>query len=180
MPNETRRGAAAAQRGAGRSGARCRRACDSCAAVPAHWHGCADAEQPPADDEEGGGRGRGGPQTASMAAGVQRFTWDLQYAAGDARSRAWCSGARRTNGPMALPGTYQARLTVDGTPQTQPFDGEEASAGATISDADLQEQFELASRIRDKVNEANNAIIQIRRIKHAARRSDEARRRTRT
>ena len=33
------------------------------------------------------------------------------------------------------------------------------------SDADLRAQFELASRIRDKVNEANNAIIQIRRIK---------------
>ena len=29
----------------------------------------------------------------------------------------------------------------------------------------MQAQFDLASRIRDKVNEANNAIIQIRRIK---------------
>ena len=37
-----------------------------------------------ADDEEGGGRGRGGPPTASMAAGVNRFTWDLQYAPVDA------------------------------------------------------------------------------------------------
>ena len=35
---------------------------------------------PPAEDEEGGGRGRGGPPTAPMAVGVQRFTWDLQYA----------------------------------------------------------------------------------------------------
>src|SRR5262249_49365506 len=30
-----------------------------------------------ADDEEGGGRGRG-PQTATMTAGLQRFAWDLQ------------------------------------------------------------------------------------------------------
>src|SRR5262249_48849527 len=35
------------------------------------------------------------------------------------------------------------------------------------TDADLAAQYELASRIRDKVNEANNAIIQIRRIKQA-------------
>jgi hypothetical protein len=36
---------------------------------------------------------------------------------------------------------------------------------SNVSDADLRAQFELASRIRDKVNEANNAILQIRRIK---------------
>ena len=36
---------------------------------------------------------------------------------------------------------------------------------STTSDADLRAQFELASRIRDKVNEANAAIVQIRRIK---------------
>jgi len=34
-----------------------------------------------------------------------------------------------------------------------------------VSDADLRTQFEIASAIRDNVNEANNAIIQIRRIK---------------
>ena len=34
-----------------------------------------------------------------------------------------------------------------------------------ISDADLRTQFEVASQIRDRVNEANNAILQIRRIK---------------
>jgi hypothetical protein len=68
------------------------------------------------------------------------------------------------NGPMALPGAYQARLTVDGQSQTQSFTVEKHPY-FTASDADLQEQFELASQIRDTVNEANNAIIQIRRIK---------------
>jgi hypothetical protein len=33
------------------------------------------------------------------------------------------------------------------------------------SDADMRAQFELATQIRDKVNEANNAVIQIRRLK---------------
>jgi hypothetical protein len=36
---------------------------------------------------------------------------------------------------------------------------------SSVSDADLLALFELASRIRDKVNDANNAIVQIRRIK---------------
>ena len=34
-----------------------------------------------------------------------------------------------------------------------------------VSDADLQEQFDLQTQVRDKVSEANNAVIQIRRIK---------------
>jgi hypothetical protein len=34
-----------------------------------------------------------------------------------------------------------------------------------VSDADLLAQYEIASRIRDKVDEANNAVIRIRRIK---------------
>ncbi len=37
-----------------------------------------------------------------------------------------------------------------------------------ISDADLRFQWELASRIRDKVNEANLSVIKIRRIKTEA------------
>src|SRR5204862_5308517 len=35
----------------------------------------------------------------------------------------------------------------------------------TVTDADIRAQCELASQIRDKVNDANNAIIQIRRLK---------------
>jgi hypothetical protein len=114
-------------------------------------------------EEEGGGRGRGGPPTASMAAGVNRFAWDLRYAPVTPFQGMVLWGAT-TNGPAALPGTYQARLTVDGRALTQPITVKKHPFH-TVSDADLREQFELASRIRDKVNEANNAIIQIRRIK---------------
>jgi hypothetical protein len=118
---------------------------------------------PPADDEEGGGRGRGGPPTAPMAVGIQRFTWDLQYAPVTPFPGMVLWGAT-TNGPLALPGTYQARLTVDGQAFTQPITVKKHPL-YTISDEDMRAQFDLASRIRDKVNEANNAIIQIRRIK---------------
>jgi photosystem II stability/assembly factor-like uncharacterized protein len=126
----------------------------------------APADEPPTpsgEEEEGGGRGRGGPPTASMAAGVQRFTWDLQYAPVTPFQGMVLWGAT-TNGPTALPGTYQARLTVDGRSQTVPIVVKKHPY-FTVSDADLREQFEMASRIRDKVNEANAAIIQIRRIK---------------
>jgi photosystem II stability/assembly factor-like uncharacterized protein len=123
----------------------------------------ADAEQPapPPDDEEGGGRGRVPPP--SIAAGVQRFAWDLQYAPVTQFPGMVLWGAT-TNGPLALPGTYQARLTVDGRTLTQPITVKKHPL-STISDEDMRAQFELASRIRDTVNEANNAVVQIRRIK---------------
>jgi photosystem II stability/assembly factor-like uncharacterized protein len=151
MPGATVPGAAApgaAVQGAGTAGA-------GAQGAPA------DAEQPQSDDEEGGGRGR--IPTAPMAIGVQHFTWDLQYAPVTPFQGMVLWGAT-TNGPLALPGTYQARLTVDGQVFTQPITVKKHPL-YTISDADMKAQFDLASRIRDKVNEANDAIIQIRRIK---------------
>jgi hypothetical protein len=116
---------------------------------------------PPSDDEEGGGRGR--PQTANMSPGVQRFTWDLQSQPVVSFPGMVLWGGT-TNGPTVLPGTYQARLTVDGKSLSQPFTVKK-HPWRTVSEADLQEQFDLATQIRDRVNEANNAVIQIRRIK---------------
>ena len=69
-----------------------------------------------------------------------------------------------TNGPMVLPGAYQVRLTVDGVTQTQPLTITKHPL-RNISDADLVAQWDLATRIRDKVNEANQAVIRIRRVK---------------
>jgi antitoxin (DNA-binding transcriptional repressor) of toxin-antitoxin stability system len=69
-----------------------------------------------------------------------------------------------TNGPMALPGSYQVRLTVDGRALTQLVTVKKHPLHEA-TDADLREQFDLATQIRDKVNEANNAVIQIRHVK---------------
>jgi hypothetical protein len=69
-----------------------------------------------------------------------------------------------TSGPAALPGTYQVRLTVDGRTQTQTF-AIRKHPFHDATDAELREQFDLGMQIRDKVSEANNAVIQIRGIK---------------
>jgi photosystem II stability/assembly factor-like uncharacterized protein len=121
------------------------------------------AEPEAADEEEGGGRG-GPPTTAPMAAGVQRLRWDLQTQPVVNFPGMVLWGATQ-NGPVVLPGTYRARLTVDnGAPMTQTF-AVKKHPWRSVSDADLQEQFNLAVQIRDKVSEANNAVIQIRRLK---------------
>jgi photosystem II stability/assembly factor-like uncharacterized protein len=131
------------------------------AAAAAPAPGTAPGEEQPQEDEDD--FPRRGPQTASMAAGLQRFAWDARYEPVSNFPGMVLWGAT-INGPMALPGSYQARLTVDGKPQTAAFELKK-DPWRNVSDADLREQFDLASRIRDKVNEANAAIVLIRRIK---------------
>jgi len=98
-----------------------------------------------------------------MAAGLNRFSWNLDYPGAKTFDGMVLWGAT-TSGPMALPGTYQVKLTVDGESETQPLVIRKHPLRDT-PDADLQEQFALGLQIRDKVSEANTAVIEIRRIK---------------
>ena len=116
-------------------------------------------EAPP----QGAGRGRGGPPAASMAPGLNRVTWGLDYPAATTFPGMILWGAT-TNGPAALPGQYQVRLTVDGRAQTQSLSIRRHPL-RSATDADLKEQFDLAIQIRDKVSEANRAVIRIRALK---------------
>jgi photosystem II stability/assembly factor-like uncharacterized protein len=109
------------------------------------------------------GSGRGGPPTTSMAEGLNRTRWDLNYA-GPVTFPGMVLWGATTSGPAAPPGTYQVRLTVDGRSWTQPLIVKRHPL-RNATDADLQEQFDLAIQIRDKVSEANNAVILIRNIK---------------
>ena len=115
------------------------------------------------DDEEEEDPSHRGPTGPSMAAGLDRFAWDLRYE-GVVKFPGMILWGATTNGPMALPGTYQVRLTVDGKVLTEPVTIVKHPLRSN-STADLQTQLDLAMAIRDKVNEANKAIVQIRRIK---------------
>ncbi|HMV49573.1 MAG TPA: glycosyl hydrolase, partial [Blastocatellia bacterium] len=115
------------------------------------------------DDAEGGGRGFGGPVNIPLTAGLHSATWDLRYPSATSFPGMILWGGGVT-GPAALPGNYQVRLTADGKTLTQSLVVKRHPL-INVSDADLQEQFDLASQIRDKLSEANNAVIQIRKIK---------------
>jgi photosystem II stability/assembly factor-like uncharacterized protein len=158
-------GAAAAGGGGGRGRGRGGRG----AAAPAGGAqaGSGAAPEAPAPEDlaaGGGGRGRGNfVPTAPMNAGLNRFAWNLDYPGAKTFEGMVLWGAT-TNGPMALPGTYQVKVTVDGDTQTQPLVIKKHPLRNT-PDADLAEQFNLGIAIRDKVSEANQAVIDIRRIK---------------
>jgi photosystem II stability/assembly factor-like uncharacterized protein len=109
-----------------------------------------------------GGRG-GGAAAVLMSPGLNSLTWDLRYPGASSFPGLILWGGN-VSGPMAPPGTYQVRMTVDGQAQTQALIVKRHPL-YSATDADLQEQFDLAIRIRDKTSEANNTVIRIRAIK---------------
>ncbi len=126
--------------------------------------GAADSAADPAAGGGRGGRGGGGNPTVPMSVGIERGTWDLQYPGAVTFPGMVLWGAS-TNGPAAPPGTYQVRLTVDGKSQTQSFVVKRHPLYKDVTDADLQAQFDLAIKIRDKVSEANQAVVDSRSLK---------------
>ena len=113
----------------------------------------------------GGGRGRGnlGNAAPGRAVGLNTFNWDLQYAPAVSFPGMILWGGS-TNGPTAPPGSYAVRLTADGKSVTQPI-MVKRNPWHDATDADLHAQFALAIQLRDKVSEANKAVIQIRDVK---------------
>ena len=112
----------------------------------------------------GGGFGFFGGGDPLKTAGSHSFRWNLRYPGyTDFDGRIfWAAG---NIGPVAIPGQYEVRLTVDGESQTQSFDIGIDPRMETVTIAQLRERFELALRIRDRVSAANEAVIEIRRIK---------------
>jgi photosystem II stability/assembly factor-like uncharacterized protein len=99
-----------------------------------------------------------------VKAGMNRFVWDMRYAnAKDFPNMILWAGS--TRGPLAPPGTYQVRLTAGGVTETQSFAIARNPNTPGIGDADLAEQFALARQIRDRVTQANEAVVRIRSLK---------------
>jgi hypothetical protein len=132
--------------------------------------GQSPVEANPAAAAGGGGRGgggRGGGSAApSSSPGLNSVTWDLRYPGYTSFQPMilWGAGGGGA-GPLAPPGTYTVRLSASGRSQTQTFRVKRNHLLTDVTDADLQAQFDLAMQIRDKTSEANNAVIQIRRVK---------------
>ncbi len=118
------------------------------------------APQQPADDEGGFFGGGGGSSRVSAEAGINRFVWDLRYPDA-ARFPGLILWAGETRGPRAAPGTYQARLTVNGKTLTQSFDVK-SDPRVETTPAEYAKQFELLMKMRDKLTETHQAVIQIR------------------
>jgi len=92
--------------------------------------------------------------------GLNMFVWNMKYP--DATA-FWGMVGVGTDGPMALPGVYQARLRVGGRSYTQRF-ALKVDPRSKVTPAELREQFTFLKRLRDTVNAATTAVITIRNV----------------
>ncbi|MFL5482993.1 MAG: WD40/YVTN/BNR-like repeat-containing protein [Gemmatimonadaceae bacterium] len=103
------------------------------------------------------------PPRVSNKAGLNMFAWNLRYPDASVFDNMimW---AGSVSGPAVLPGAYAVRLNVGGQSYTQPLVVVK-DPRTTATEADLKEQFDLLTRIRDKTSEANDAVRTIRNVK---------------
>jgi photosystem II stability/assembly factor-like uncharacterized protein len=113
-------------------------------------------------------RSQEGPSPTTNS-GMNRFLWDLQYsnvelpvvagALGVSDADRWFPAA-----PVAPPGRYVVRLTVDGLDYERPFEIR-IDPRVKASAADLQAQFELMVSIQKRLSEAIDIVMKIRDVR---------------
>ncbi len=102
--------------------------------------------------------------------GMNRFIWDMRYPgtvmpppSGSLDGFMSVDYSPPTS-PIAPPGSYRVRLTVDGEVFEQPFEIHK-DPRVKASDADLRAQFDLMVDIRDRFSEVSDTVIKIREIR---------------
>ena len=94
--------------------------------------------------------------------GLNRINWDMRYK-GAKTFPGMILWSATTRGPLAVPGEYQVSLSINGEEQNQTFEIM-ADPRSSSSQSDLQEQFDFLIDVRDKLSEANQTVIDIRKI----------------
>jgi len=116
----------------------------------------------PADTSQA--RDRWAGPSMPTKAGLNVLQWDLRIAPAASFPGMIYWGVR-TMAPAAPPGRYTVRITADGRTATSTVEIRRNPWITGVTDADLEAQYEFGRRVRDKVDEANTAVIAIRRVK---------------
>jgi photosystem II stability/assembly factor-like uncharacterized protein len=99
-------------------------------------------------------------------AGVHRFIWDLRYPPAvnlpfGTLSAYWGGGVE---GPIVVPGTYQVKLEVDGQTHLEEFEVRK-DPRVPATQEDLEAQFDLLMKIRNKLDEAHKTVLRGRELR---------------
>ncbi|MCU0398426.1 MAG: glycosyl hydrolase [Cyclobacteriaceae bacterium] len=95
--------------------------------------------------------------------GGNRFVWDMRYP-GYKTFPGMVYYGSPNRGPKAVPGKYKVRLTVNEQVVEQEFEILKDPRIKTTPE-EFQAQFDFLVKVRDKVSEANQAVIDIRKLK---------------
>jgi photosystem II stability/assembly factor-like uncharacterized protein len=104
-----------------------------------------------------------GANQLTVKNGGNRFVWDMRYPGYTTFPGMVFYGSPNL-GPKAVPGKYKVRLTVNGQSTEQEFEILK-DPRITTTPEEFQAQFDFLIKVRDKVSEANQGVIDIRKIK---------------
>jgi hypothetical protein len=114
--------------------------------------------------EDEGPRRAGPPPRVPNKAGINSFAWNMRYP--DASSFPglimWAAG---TTGPMAPPGTYRVRMSVDGKPVGTETFALKKDPRTKATQADLAAQFAFLEQVRARTSQANDGVKTIRSVR---------------
>jgi hypothetical protein len=105
------------------------------------------------------------PKTLPATSGMHRWIWDLHYTTPTATRYEYPISAvphntpRVPQGPLALPGTYTVRLTVNGKSQTAPLTVK-MDPRVTATQSDLANLFKIESGLADTVSSSAKAALE--------------------
>ncbi len=116
------------------------------------------------DDEDEDQPARPREPKLAVKAGLNRFTWDLRHP-GAEDFPGIVFWAARIVGPRAVPGTYRVRMTVDGRPVGTEEFRVVTDPRFRVTQADLEAQFALAMRVRQRTTDANRGVLLVRGIR---------------
>ena len=105
---------------------------------------------------------RRGPRALPTEKGLNRFVWDLRYEAAT-KVPGLVTWGGSDQGPMVVPGKYEAKLTVAGKDYTEAFEVKEDPRVA-VTQAELDKQLAFALKIRDRVSEAHKAVNEMKEV----------------
>jgi photosystem II stability/assembly factor-like uncharacterized protein len=104
-------------------------------------------------------------QQLKIKAGGNRFVWDMRYPGFQSFPGLVFYGSPNI-GPKVVPGKYKVLLTVNDQSLEQEFEILKDPRINTTAE-EFQAQFDFLVKVRDKVSEANQGVIDIRKIKEA-------------
>ena len=119
-------------------------------------------EETPEEGEEEG-EAIAPEEVLPAVAGMHRFVWDLRYQMPPLVSTSiWDMG--KPGAPMALPGTYEVRLTLAGKTLSAPIEVQ-ADPRVNLPRADLEEQLALWLKTRGLLGDIHRAVLDMRAVR---------------
>jgi photosystem II stability/assembly factor-like uncharacterized protein len=122
------------------------------------------SEEPPVEAENVGKKNENKQPRVQKQAGLNRFIWEMRYPDPSMVEEGYMGGEAMLLGPVAVPGTYSVRLIAGDWTQTVSFEIQK-DPRVPATQQDLEAQFALLLRIRDRLSETHEAITAIRGIR---------------